>query len=156
MSKTKTKLSTEVTEIHKVDPRKAMKVVRSEVKHAVKHGVRVDQLGHHGADIPRVIISLQDQLTDTQARHRKATNHIAALVGNLEFLDDMATATIEIQALYMQTLEKRNQELLKRVSLLEGECDRLVDGWQAANHEIDQLSAQVDASRLLLKAEFNG
>ncbi|AHX01018.1 hypothetical protein HL13_gp58 [Dinoroseobacter phage DFL12phi1] len=57
--------------------RRRMKEVRAIVARAVKQNKRVDQLGFEGTDIPRAMIALQDLLSKSQERHKKATDHIA-------------------------------------------------------------------------------
>lgn len=79
MTKTKTSNVTSMvsTEESPSFKRKRMKEVRTMVAHAHKQGKRIDQMGFEGNDIPRAMIALQDLLTKTQERHRKATAHIA-------------------------------------------------------------------------------
>lgn len=80
MTKAKTSNVTSMvaTEESPTYKRQRMKEVRSIVARAVKQNKRVDQLGFEGTDIPRAMIALQDLLTKTQERHKKATDHVAS------------------------------------------------------------------------------
>ena len=78
MTKAKTNVTSMVpTEETKEFKKSRMKEVRTMVARAHKQGKRIDQMGFEGTDIPRAMIALQDLLTKTQERHRKATQHIA-------------------------------------------------------------------------------
>lgn len=76
-TKTSTVTSMITTEESPSFKKKRMKEVRTMVARAHKQGKRIDQMGFEGTDIPRAMIALQDLLTKTQERHRKATGHIA-------------------------------------------------------------------------------
>lgn len=65
--------------------KRRMKEVRTIVARAVKQNKRVDQLGFEGTDIPRAMIALQDLLTKTQERHKKATDHVASVAQMNDF-----------------------------------------------------------------------
>ncbi len=79
MTKAKTSNVTSMvaTEESPTYKRQRMKEVRTIVARAVKQNKRVDQLGFEGTDIPRAMIALQDLLSKSQERHKKATQHIA-------------------------------------------------------------------------------
>lgn len=81
--------------------RRRMKEVRAIVARAVKRNKRVDQLGFEGTDIPRAMIALQDLLSKSQERHKKATDHVAsaAQMGDLFALimDHASDALMEQQ-----------------------------------------------------------
>ncbi|AWY09379.1 hypothetical protein vBRpoPV13_22 [Ruegeria phage vB_RpoP-V13] len=76
-TKTSTVTSMIPTEESPSFKKKRMKEVRTMVARAHKQGKRIDQMGFEGTDIPRAMIALQDLLTKTQERHKKATEHIA-------------------------------------------------------------------------------
>ncbi len=79
MTKTKPQL-TEVTTTEESPSfkRQRMKEVRTIVARAVKQNKRVDQIGFTGSDIVRSQIALQDLLSKSQERHKKATERLAS------------------------------------------------------------------------------
>lgn len=92
-----TKRKTEITTTEESPSfkRKRMLEIRAIVAHAVKHNQRVDLMEFEGTDIPRVIIALQDALTDSQQRHKRASNHIAEQKGNMESIGGMFTLIMD-------------------------------------------------------------
>lgn len=58
--------------------RERMKEVRTIVARAVKHNKRIDLMEFTGSDIARSQIALQDLLTKSQERHKKATELVAS------------------------------------------------------------------------------
>lgn len=79
MTKTKPQL-TEITTTEESPSlkRQRMKEVRTIVARAVKQNKRVDQIGFTGSDIARSQIALQDLLSKSQERHKKATERLAS------------------------------------------------------------------------------
>lgn len=57
--------------------RQRMKEVRTMVARAVKQNKRIDLMGFTGSDIARSQIALQDLLSKSQERHKKATERLA-------------------------------------------------------------------------------
>jgi len=108
MTKAKTNLTSVITtEESPSYKRKRMKEVRTMVASAHKQGKRIDQMDFEGTDIPRAMIALQDLLTKTQERHRKATQHIAFVKQMDEFfaaIMDEATASIMEQQAHIGEL----------------------------------------------------
>lgn len=103
MTKAKTNVTSMVpTEETKEFKKRRMKEVRTMVARAHKQGKRIDQMGFEGTDIPRAMIALQDLLTKTQERHRKATQHISFANQMGQFfaviMDEATSATMEQQA----------------------------------------------------------
>jgi len=91
-----TKTKTQLTTVDE-DPRVRMREIRSLVAKAVKEDRRIDLMEFNDRDTARVIIALQDQLRDTQTRHRKASNHIAAIkemVNMFDLIMEQATETL--------------------------------------------------------------
>jgi len=82
--------------------RQRMKEVRTMVARAHKQGKRIDQMGFEGTDIPRAMIALQDLLSKTQERHRKASQHISMAnhigEGVAMILDFAANTQVDMQA----------------------------------------------------------
>jgi hypothetical protein len=58
--------------------RQRMKEVRTMVARAVKQNKRIDLMGFTGSDIARSQIALQDLLSKSQERHKKATERLAS------------------------------------------------------------------------------
>jgi len=100
---TKTNVKTQMT-IVQADPRKRMKEVRSLVAKAVKKNERLDLIDFSDEDRTRVILALQDQLTKTEDRHRKASNIVAEMKDDDMMADGFTS--IVINGLQITMMEK--------------------------------------------------
>lgn len=151
MSQTKTKTKTELSTVDE-DPRVRMREIRSLVAKAVKNDQRLDLMKFNDRDTARVIIALQDQLRDTQTRHRKASNHIAAtkkMGGLFALIMDNATDTLV-----------SNQERTGELSmLLRSERESHMQTASVLNEmaaQNKQLTADLESSVNTLRTVLNG
>jgi len=152
------KQSTEVTQL--VDPRAAMKLVRSEVKNAVAGNHRVDEMGYTDRDVARSQIALQDMLTKEQVKRRKAEGHIIELKSILDTLSILSTmVTNDSTNRLLRDQEKLGnmaQELRAtsaQNALLHQQQDVLLD--ENAQLSVD-LEAAVNTVRIALNGSTNG
>lgn len=115
-----------------VDPRVRMKEIRSQVAHAVKHNLRLDQIDYAEDDIPRVMIALQDQLEASNDSHRKATNHIMNQKSITTSVAVMATLVTKELRHHLTNAHKEIELLTKQRDGLHEEGQRLSEGWNSA------------------------
>lgn len=153
MSKTKTK-SSEVTTLPKTDPRKAMLSVRTRVKASIRDNRRVDQLDLNPADTTRSQIALQDMLADSQARHKKATNHIANLVDVLGTTYKEVSMLMVEHEIELMMLHETIQSQMSKIAKLENTCDSLEEGWAGAINENVDLQNNLNGMRTTLRNEM--
>ena len=152
MTKTQTKSNVTAMTATEESPsfkRKRMMEVRTMVARAVKNNQRVDLMGFEGTDIPRAMIALQDLLSKTQERHKKATNHLA-----------MANQLGDVFAMVMNHasmgLVQTQEEIGHLSSLLYQErlehmntASALQDTWQKANDLADDLQTVKRAGSII-------
>lgn len=146
----KTKSTDVATTSVKVDPRKAMKLVRSEVKKAVKQNKRVDEMGYTGNDIPRSQIALQDLLDRESTRHAKAREHILFLKEGIEAMGAMiqflTESTLNQASSHQQTINQitsQNDLLMKEMDLMNQEI-----------HRLSQLNRELDHENLIVNSKL--
>ena len=152
------KQSTEVTQL--VDPRAAMKLVRSEVKNAVAGNHRVDEMGYTDRDVARSQIALQDMLTKEQVKRRKAEGHIIELKSILDILSILSTMVTNDSTNRLLRDQTRITELSSEINEMSSdmkalyeENHRLSQGWQEsmANHDVtlDKLAAAMQTIKTM-------
>ena len=115
--KTTTDTKLTLTEDMKVDPRKQMLKVRSDVKAYLKDRTKnngTDHLGKYPTnwdDAVRTIIALQDLYEAKSTAHKKASTHICDLINMLEITNlNFARQVIDLQQ-YSLKLEVENKHL---------------------------------------------
>jgi len=152
------KQSTEVTQF--VDPRAAMKLVRSEVKKAMADNHRVDEMGYSGRDIARSQIALQDMLTKEQVKRRKAEGHIIELKSILDTLSILSAMVINDSTNNLLRDQTRITELSSEINEMSSDMKalyevnyRLLQDWQESmtNHDVtlDKLAAAMQTIKTM-------
>ena len=152
------KQSTEVTQL--VDPRAAMKLVRSEVKKAMADNHRVDEMGYSGRDIARSQIALQDMLTKEQLKRRKAEGHIIELKSILDTLSILSAMVINDSTNNLLRDQTRITELSSEINEMSSDMKalyevnyRLLQDWQESmtNHDVtlDKLAAAMQTIKTM-------
>lgn len=150
MPKTKSKQSTtEVAIAAQVDPRAAMKLVRSEVKNAVKHNHRVDLMGYNGPDIARSQIALQDLLTKEQERHAKARDHIIEQKNMITVMEYVIDVNSRSDGEDIDKLSKKSQYYQEK-------AQRLSDDLRESTDRNAQLQMELEVTMNTLRVALNG
>ncbi len=155
MTKTQSKSNVTAMPATKEDPsfkRNRMKKVRTMVARAVKNNQRVDLMDFEGSDIPRAMIALQDLLSKTQGRHKKATNHLAEANKLTDFF-------ILVMNHATDALVKHQEEIGQLTTLLSQERHEHMNtaaALEATCQDADGLIREIDGLKLALKGVING
>jgi hypothetical protein len=120
--------------------KRRMKEVRAMVARAVKNNQRVDLMGLEGTDIPRAMIALQDLLSKSQERHRKATSHVAAF----NRLREMTRWTLGLSSRSLIILHKANIELQEELDEERRRHQMTAEVLQELNHQTGLLQNDLD------------
>ena len=148
-------LDNDFTPVAIVDPRKAMKQVRADVKTYLKgnnHSLKpIRNLGEYPTDMPtavRTIIALQDLLEASMVRHAKASDHVESLQITLHdttigVRDTLTSAGKLVHGKDSEIESLRNQIKMTMESTAEIECANIEQ-----ESEIADLKALLDSANL--------
>jgi len=118
MTKQQTKMELVTTEESTSYKKARMLEIRSIVRKAIAQNQRIDLMDFHGTDVARVIVALQDEVTNSQTRHRKASKFIAENKDQTGFVIMLLTEAMEIQNQVVQQLMLENyqqQQLIQKM-----------------------------------------
>lgn len=116
--------------------KKRMREVRQMVAKAVANNQRVDLMGFEGSDIARSQIALQDLLTKEREKHTRARGHIINMKDETFMLATFLSLTTEAVTTLTQQMIQDDHV----IRAMEGDNQRLADGWQKTIEEKDALS----------------
>jgi hypothetical protein len=153
MLKTKSKAASTEVSVTAVseDPRAAMKLVRKEVKQAVKLNHRVDQMGYNGPDIARSQIALQDMLTHEQEKRRKAEEHIVNMKDMLEAVCETADFVITESTDRLRIQQEKVAQLSKANRNWEAEADQMAENWRDTATKLEACEVKLAAAMQTIK-----